>query len=185
MSLKNIKTAEELASEIAQELAVARAEQRKREKEEAAVSALEIIAKVAVLPVLDTLSENDFNAVSILFPDWAPGITWTQEQVTAVAVINFEGVLYKIVQPHTSQIGWRPDELPALYTPFRDPAIGPQPWVMPTGAQDAFAIGDRVTHDNPNDGGNIWIYESKIAANTTEPGRDGTFDRWWEPISKV
>ena len=70
------------------------------------------------------------------------------------------------------------------------PSAGPiaptvQPWVQPTGAFDAYPVGARVTHDNPNDGGAIWIYESKIPANTTEPGRDGTFDRWWQPISPV
>ena len=58
-------------------------------------------------------------------------------------------------------------------------------WVMPTGAHDAYGIGDRRTHDNPNDGGAIWVYESTIVGNTTEPGRDGTFDRWWLPIERV
>lgn len=56
-------------------------------------------------------------------------------------------------------------------------------WVQPVGAIDAYAVGELVTHDNPNDSSNIWVYESSIPANTTEPGRDGTFDRWWEPIS--
>ena len=31
----------------------------------------------------------------------------------------------------------------------------------------------------------IWIYESAIDANTTEPGRDGTFDRYWTPVEPV
>jgi len=56
-------------------------------------------------------------------------------------------------------------------------------WVQPVGAIDAYAVGELVQHDNPNDSSNIWVYESSIPANTTEPGRDGTFDRWWEPIS--
>lgn len=60
-----------------------------------------------------------------------------------------------------------------------------QPWVQPIGSEDSYQIGNRVTHDNLNDGGNIWIYESKINANTTQPGRDGTLDRWWEPIEIV
>ena len=59
--------------------------------------------------------------------------------------------------------------------------VGPN-WIMPTGAHDAYSIGDQRTHDNPNDGGSIWVYESTIDGNTTEPGRDGTFDRWWTPI---
>lgn len=29
---------------------------------------------------------------------------------------------------------------------------------------------------------NDWIFESKIDANTTEPGTDGAFHRWWEPV---
>ena len=61
-------------------------------------------------------------------------------------------------------------------------AEGYPAWVQPTGGHDAYAVGDKVTHDNPNDGGVIWVYQSKINANTTEPGRDGTFDRWWEPV---
>lgn len=71
-----------------------------------------------------------------------------------------------------------------------DPTVPPpvptvQPWKQPTGAHDAYAIGDRVTHDNPNDGGRIWIYQSAIPANTTQPGRDGTFNRWWTPIQRA
>ena len=58
-------------------------------------------------------------------------------------------------------------------------------WVAPTGAHDAYSIGDEVIHDNPNDGGADWLYRSNIAANTTEPGRDGTFDRWWLPVESV
>jgi len=56
-------------------------------------------------------------------------------------------------------------------------------WVQPVGAVDAYAVGELVQHDNPNDSSNSWVYESSIPANTTEPGRDSTFDRWWEPIS--
>ena len=55
-------------------------------------------------------------------------------------------------------------------------------WIQPSSAADAYATGDLVTHDNPNDGGAIWVYESTIDANTAEPGRDGTLDRWWTPM---
>jgi|OM-RGC.v1.038361030 hypothetical protein len=30
--------------------------------------------------------------------------------------------------------------------------------------------------------GTIWVWRSKIDANTTEPGQDGQFHRWWEPV---
>ena len=80
------------------------------------------------------------------------------------------------------------------WTPVgEDPPVEPtaQPWKQPGtvnpegGVYPAYAIGDEVTHDNPNDGGAIWVYESTIDANTAEPGRDGTFDRWWTPVEPV
>jgi hypothetical protein len=42
---------------------------------------------------------------------------------------------------------------------------------------------DLVVHDRPQDGGNDWVFRSTFDGNTTEPGRDGTFDRFWQPIS--
>ena len=41
--------------------------------------------------------------------------------------------------------------------------VGPQPWVQPLGSEDAYALGDRVTHN-----GQTW--ESTHAANVWEPG---------------
>lgn len=42
--------------------------------------------------------------------DWAPGMG-----VAAGDRILCEGVVYVVVQAHTTQDGWRPDALPALY----------------------------------------------------------------------
>jgi hypothetical protein len=103
------------------------------------------------------------------------------EEVERGRVYDFNGTFYVCVQTHNRQ-QFDPADTPALFTEARLPL---DPWVQPTGAQDAYAIGDLVTHDNPNDGGEIWVYESNINANTTEPGRDGTFDRWWRPVSRL
>lgn len=100
------------------------------------------------------------------------------EPVERGRVYDNAGTIYVAVQNHT-RTEHNPSMIPAMFTPARTQLTA---WVLPTGAQDAYAINDRVTHNNPNDGGNIWVYRSKIDANTTEPGRDGTFDRWWEPV---
>lgn len=100
------------------------------------------------------------------------------EEVERGRVYDYEGTIYVCVQSHT-RTHFDPADTPALFTPARAQV---SPWVQPTGAQDAYAIGDLVTHPRPQDGGNIWVFESKIPANTTEPGQDGNFDRWWEPI---
>jgi len=73
---------------------------------------------------------------------------------------------------------WEPTPESNFWRISPDP--GPLPWRQPTGAADAYAIGDRVTH--PVAGRETDLWESNIAANTTEPGTDGTFDRWWKPI---
>ena len=58
--------------------------------------------------------------------------------------IRYEDVLYKCVQAHTSQPSWTPDITPALWT---EVSIDEFPeWKQPTGAQDAYRIGDKVSH---------------------------------------
>lgn len=124
----------------------------------------------------DQLTPDQIKELAELFKPWEVG-----EALEVGSLREYQGNLYEVVQAHTTQADWTPPEVPALFTAKSAPGVIPA-WVQPTGAQDAYAIGDRVTHDNPNDGGNIWLYESKIDANTTEPGRDDTFDRYWEPV---
>jgi hypothetical protein len=114
-----------------------------------------------------------------LYPKWKAGLSVVVDDIYRV-----QNTLYKVVQAHTTQADWTPPTVPALFTPVAAAGVVPE-WVQPTGAQDAYAVGDQVTHDNPQDGGNVWLYESKIEANTTEPGRDGTFDRYWTPVEVV
>jgi hypothetical protein len=127
-----------------------------------------------------TLSDEEFADIAVLYPPWTPDANYAVDDLT-----YYDGRVWRCVQAHTAQADWAPEFVPALFSPYRNPASGPDPWVQPTGAQDAYSIGEQVTHDNPNDGGAIWVYESAIDANTTEPGRDGTFDRWWTPIARA
>lgn len=58
---------------------------------------------------------------------------------------RFDGVLYKCVQAHTTQADWTPDITPALWVAV---TIEEYPeWVQPTGAHDAYNIGDKVTYN--------------------------------------
>lgn len=136
-----------------------------------------ITSRSAILQ--DQLSDEEVRALSGLYPKFKAGLV-----VAIDDLYQFDGDLYRVVQAHTTQANWTPPTVPALFTPVVAAGVIPA-WVQPTGAQDAYAVDDQVTHDNPNDADNIWLYESAIAANTTEPGRDGTFDRYWSPISAV
>ena len=77
--------------------------------------------------------------------------------------LRYADKLYRVVQAHTSQADWTPDITPALYTDIADPAEEWPEWRQPTGAQDAYAAGDKVSHNDKH-----WI--SDVDSNVWEPG---------------
>ena len=99
-----------------------------------------------------------------LYPVWAVGL--------AVGVgqrYQFNGKLYKCVQAHTTQADWTPDVTPALWVMV---SLDEWPeWIQPTGAHDAYAKGDKVTHSSKK-------WTSDVDANTWEPGVYG----WTEVV---
>lgn len=75
-----------------------------------------------------------------LFPAWAVGKTYAVNDRA-----QYNGILYKCIQAHTSQSNWIPDATPALW---KTVSVDEYPeWVQPTGAHDAYNIGDKVTYN--------------------------------------
>lgn len=83
--------------------------------------------------------ENALTAVE-LFPMWKTATAYD------VGVrVQYEGKLYKCVQAHTSQTDWTPDATPALWV---EVSIDEYPeWKQPTGAHDAYNVGDKVSYN--------------------------------------
>lgn len=94
-----------------------------------------------------------------LFPLWAAGAVYE----TGIRV-RYEDRLYRCVQAHTSQIGWEPPAVPALWTEVAKPGEIPV-WRQPTGAQDAYMTGDLV-HYPDADGP---VYRSTVDNNVWSP----------------
>lgn len=91
-----------------------------------------------------------------LFPKWAAGIS-----VTAWERYQYNGVLYRVVQSHTTQSDWTPDITQALWTVV---SLEEWPeWIQPTGSSDAYNKGDKVSHD-----GKHWV--SDVDNNVWAPG---------------
>jgi len=91
-----------------------------------------------------------------LYPAWVPGVPVVKDER-----YRYGDTLYKCVQSHTTQADWTPDKTPALWT---EVSLDEWPeWKQPTGAQDAYQQGDKVSHN-----GKHWI--SDINANVWEPG---------------
>ena len=75
-----------------------------------------------------------------LFPMWAIGKAYVVGDR-----VQHGGTLYKCVQAHTSQSDWMPSATPALW---KTVSVDEYPeWVQPTGAHDAYNIGDKVTYN--------------------------------------
>ena len=85
------------------------------------------------------------------------------EPVAAGDIIFYQGMKYIVLQPHTLQADWRPDEVPALYK--RQGSDGGEEfpeWVRPTGGHDAYNAGDKVSYNSKH-------YESLIDGNVWSP----------------
>jgi len=94
-----------------------------------------------------------------LYPQWL-----TDHAYVIGDRVRYSEALYKCVQAHTSQSDWTPDITPALWGGV---SIEEWPeWRQPTGAQDAYMKGDKVSHNDKH-----WI--SDVDNNTWTPGEYG------------
>ena len=75
---------------------------------------------------------------------------------------RYNGRLYKCIGDHTSQEDWAPDVAVSLWAPTSDPAEEWPAWSQPVGAHDAYAKGDKVSHN-----GKHWT--SSVDSNVWEP----------------
>ena len=109
---------------------------------------------------IDTFAENQTDETLIdnkaAFEWWRPGIAAEKDKI-----YRFGDDLYRCIQPHTTQSDWTPDITPALFVKI---SLDEYPeWVQPTGAQDAYSAGDKVSHN-----GKHW--KSTVNGNVWEPG---------------
>jgi len=127
---------------------------------------------------------------------WSDPRVWFLGPVMTGDVREFDGTEY------TSLIDfniWTPTQAPETWGVVQAPEPTIEPWV-PLGGDDVAGTYRQdyrwsadpndtqvveVTHPNAQDSGNVWLFRSKIAANTAEPGTDGSFHRYWEPVERV
>lgn len=95
--------------------------------------------------------------VPYMFPQWKIKDYQTGDRV------QYNGLLYKCLQSHTAQADWAPDVAVSLWVRIDDPSIEWPEWRQPVGAQDAYAKGAKVSHNDKH-----WI--SDVDSNVWEPG---------------
>lgn len=94
-----------------------------------------------------------------LFPPWAADTEYERS-----VRVRYNEKLYRCEQAHTPQEGWEPPATPALWTEVAMPGEIPV-WRQPTGAQDAYRIGDKVHY--PDAAGPVYV--SLVDSNVWEP----------------
>lgn len=138
-----------------------------------------IISEIALKHMHAMLSQAKFNSVDntdeqalevqSLYPEWASLADGTTLKVGDR--VNYEGLLYNVLQEHQKQSTWNPVDAPSLFAQvlIPDPTVIPE-WVQPD-STNAYKKGDKVTHN-----GSTW--ESLVDNNVWEPGAAGTESLW-------
>ena len=112
---------------------------------------------------VQTLDDDAALEVATVFPAYAVGRAYAVGDMFSYGE-NSTGdpQLYKVVQAHTSQADWTPNETPALYTAIGLTPAGYPIWNRPSGAHDAYGKGDIVSYNEK-------LYKSLIDGNTWSP----------------
>ena len=108
--------------------------------------------------------------VQALYKDWTKQIG---KDLTVGEYINYEGVLYKVLQAHTVQETWTPVDAPSLFAKVLVDPTGETilEWEQPD-STNPYMKGDKVIHNGKT-------YVCTIDNNVWEPGVYG-----WEEITE-
>lgn len=114
-----------------------------------------------------SLTEAEAITATCLHPKWSGDSV----QYTAGQRVQDDGVLYTVLQNHTSQAGWKPTAAPSLFAKvlIPDPTAVPE-WEQPD-STNPYMKGDKVKHN-----GKTWV--SLVDNNVWEPGAVGTAALW-------
>lgn len=114
-----------------------------------------------------SLPDADALEATALFPMWKPGQTYEAGQK-----IRHDGVLYTVLQSHTSQDGWKPEDAPSLFAKvlIPDPDVIPD-WEQPD-STNPYMKGDKVRFDGK-------VYRSLIDGNVWSPA---AYPAGWEIV---
>ena len=120
------------------------------------------------------LSDEQAMEVATMYDPWCADKTYTTgEFITYGTNAVGDPQLYKVVQNHTSQLDWLPDQTASLYSPIGLDDSGYPVWSQPTGAHDAYNSGDIVNYNGV-------LYESLIDGNVYSPD---AYPAGWTEVS--
>lgn len=121
-----------------------------------------------------SLTDDKAMEIASVYEPWEVGKAYS---VDTILRYGENGVgdpqLYRVVQAHTSQVGWTPDATASLYVAIGLNTDGYPVWSKPTGAHDAYNTGDIVDY-------NGILYKSLIDGNVYSPDE---YPQGWEIVN--
>lgn len=113
----------------------------------------------------DQFSDEQALSVAELYPEWHVGVDYRAGQI-----VRRDGQLYRVAQAHASQADWTPEASASLFSAVSFTGTV-ENWVQPTGAHDAYNVGDHVMHGGVE-------YVSLVNGNVWEPGTESSGTLW-------
>lgn len=129
--------------------------------------AAEKLQELVTMKTLQGATDAEALEMRPLYPEWQTGIEYTKG-----TFMQYDSILYRVLQDHTSQADWTPDKAVSLYVNVADPQDPYPPFKKPTGAHDAYSKGDGITFEEKH-------YRSKIDGNVYSPAE---YPDGWELV---
>ena len=112
----------------------------------------------ALVKLREAATDEMALAAQVLYPVWREGVSYT-----AGKRIRYNGILYTVLQNHSSQAGWTPDVASSLFAKVLIPDMETiLAWEQPD-STNPYMQSDKVMHN-----GKTWV--SDIDGNVWEPG---------------
>lgn len=132
---------------------------RKEEYEKEFNKQEEILKQLERKSMLMSLSDEESYSIRYLFEEWKVNTNYKKNEK-----VKYKNKFYKVLQDHTSQADWTPDTASSLYVEISDPNVEYPEFKQPTGAHDAYNIGDKITFNGKKYisliNGNAWSPEA-------------------------
>lgn len=123
--------------------------------------------------VVASLTDDQALEIASVYPAWEPNHAYAVGEIISYGTNPVgDPQLYKVVQAHTSQADWLPSGTPALYDAFGLDDDGYAIWAQPSGAHDAYNVGDIVNYNGT-------LYKSIINGNVWSPD---VYPAGWEQV---
>lgn len=120
-----------------------------------------------------TLGDEQALEIATVYDEWRAGVNYKKGDFFTYGVNSVgDPQLYRVVQDHTSHEVWLPNNNPSLCVPIGLDKDGYPIWSQPTGAHDAYNIGDIVDYNGT-------LYKSLIDGNVYSPE---AYPAGWEVV---